>query len=369
MGRRWGKTTLAVNRIAGPALEGFPVGWFAPNYKYLTEAWTDIARHLQPVITSKNSQSRRMELVTGGVLEFWSLEDPDSGRSRKYKHVVVDEASKARHLKYAYTHAIRATLADFKGTIDFLSTPKGHDFFWELHCRGGAEPGWASWTMPTWSNPFIDRAEVEDLRKGLPERVFQQEIEAKFLEDAGGVFRKVRAAVDEGRSKAGPPEAGQHYSLGVDLARIEDFTVIAVLNSAGRQVYHERFNQISWERQIGAIKAVAERYRGTCYLDSTGVGDPLYEALRRAGVRVKGYTFTNASKEALVDHLALQIEQGKLRLMDVPEQTNELLAYQYELTPSRNVRMNAPEGMHDDCVIALALAAWGIGHRNVIKVY
>ena len=95
-------------------------------------------------------------------------------------------------------------------------------------------------------------------------------------------------------------------------------------------------------------------------MDSTGVGDPIYERLRDAGLRVYSYQFTNTSKEHLIDSLAMQLEQGKLRLMDIPDQENELLAFEYELTPSRNVRMSAPEGMHDDCVISVALAAWGV---------
>jgi hypothetical protein len=46
--------------------------------------------------------------------------------------------------------------------------------------------------------------------------------------------------------------------------------------------------------------------------------------------------------------------------MDEPQQTAELVEYAYEITAARNIRMNAPAGQHDDCVIALALAAWGI---------
>jgi hypothetical protein len=52
--------------------------------------------------------------------------------------------------------------------------------------------------------------------------------------------------------------------------------------------------------------------------------------------------------------------------MDLPAQTAELLAYRYELTPARNVKMSAPAGMHDDCVIALALANWQLAtHKPV----
>lgn len=365
-GRRFGKSILGENRIVKPALEGRPCGWFAPNFKYLLEAWTDLNRILKPVIARSDSQQRRIELITGGVIEFWSMEDKDAGRSRKYKHVVIDEAAKARHLRYAWTHAIRATLADLEGTADLLSTPRGMDFFAECFAQGQdpLNPEWAAWQMPTSTNPHIPPGEIEELRRTLPERVYQQEILAQFLEDGGSVFRNVTAAIDKGRKDNEGPQPGVSYLMGVDLARVEDFTVLTVMDGAGRQVYFERFNQISWERQIAAIKAVAARYRAVGYIDSTGVGDPIFERLRRDGVPMRPYGLTNASKEALIDNLAVLIEQGKVRLMDEPTQANELKSYAYELTAARNVRMNAPEGMHDDTVIALALACWGLHRRS-----
>ena len=215
--------------------------------------------------------------------------------------------------------------------------------------------------MPSTANPHVPASELESLKTDVPERVYRQEILAEFLEDAGGVFRKVTEAVDRGRRSDTGPIAGHRYSTGIDLARVEDFTVITTLDSKGIQVYHERFNQISWERQISAIKAVLARYPGQAVMDSTGVGDPIYEALHKAGCKVQGFQFTNASKTELIDGLALALEMGHLRLMDVPEQENELKAFEYTLSPSRNVTMSAPEGMHDDCVIALALAGWAQG--------
>ena len=346
-------------------MAGKPVAWFAPNFKYLSEAWRDFSRYLAPVITRSSQTERRIELVGGGSIEFWSLEDPDSGRSRKYQRVCIDEAAKARHLEAAWTGAIRATLADYQGDADFYSTPRGHDFFWKSYTRGldPEQHEWACWQFPTASNPFINSGEIEAARQQLPERVFRQEYLAEFLDDAGGVFRGIREAVDVGRVENEPAAAPGRtgYTLGVDLAKVEDFTVLTVVDSDLKQVYHERFNQISWERQIASITRVATAFKADIVIDSTGVGDPIFERLRTAGLPIIPYSFTNASKEALINNLAMRIEQGQIRLMDIDTQTNELIAYQYELTPSRNVRMNAPEGMHDDCVISLALAAWGRG--------
>lgn len=360
-GRRFGKTTLGVNRLCRPALEGYPTGWFAPNYKYLAEAWRDFNRVLRPVLRSSNASEKRIELITGGVIEFWTLQDPDCGRSRKYKRIAIDEAGRARNLEVCWNESILPTLTDLKGDADFYSTPKGLNWFWKAFTWGQDpnEPDWASWQLATVANPFIDPEEVEKYRRKLPERVFKQEYLAQFLEDAGGVFRCVTESIDAGRNQPEPRRKVGCYAMGVDLARVEDFTVLTVVDSTGRQVYFERFNHISWERQIGSIKAVADRYDVVAFVDSTGVGDPIFERLLNAGVKAEAYQFTNASKNRLIDNLALALERGKLRLMDLPEQTAELLAYQYELTESRNLRTGAPEGMHDDCVIALALAVYG----------
>ena len=365
-GRRWGKTKLGINRLIGPALEGGPVGWFSPTYKMLAEVWRETRELLLPVTQRVSTQEHRLELITGGVVDMWSLDSADSTRGRKYRRVVVDEAAMVPNLTDAWNAAIRPTLTDYIGDAWFLSTPKGQNFFWQLFNQGQDDlyPDFGSWQMPTSGNPIISPGEIEDARWALPERVFQQEFLALFLEESGGVFRGVSAVIDPGRNQNEPHQPGETYSLGVDLARVEDFTVLTVLDSKRRQVYHERFNQISWERQIAAITKTAQAYNARVWLDSTGVGDPIFEQLRKAGLNVTGYTFTNASKEALIDALALGIEQGETRLMDLPAQTSELQAYQYELTPSRNIRMNAPEGMHDDCVIALALAAWGLARNR-----
>jgi hypothetical protein len=380
-GRRWGKSTLGIDRLVVPALEGYPTAWFSPTYKMLSDLWRETRRVVAPVTERVNAQEHRIELVTGGVIDMWSLENPDSVRGRKYKRAVIDEAAMVPNLADAWNYVVRPTLTDFEGDGWFLSTPKGRNFFWHLHEWGQDphRPEYASWQMPTLANPFIKASEVEDARQNLPERVYQQEYLAQFLEDAGGVFRGVSECVDKGRTQNEPATTPGNV-LGVDLARVEDFTVLTVLNPAGRQVYHERFNEIKWERQIATIERVAKQYHATVYLDSTGLGDPIFEQLRGRGFQIHGYQFTNASKEALIDSLAMALENGRRRLMDVPAQTTELLAYQYELTPSRNVRMNAPAGMHDDCVIALALANWGIsqpsvgrpvagGHRPVVQAY
>jgi hypothetical protein len=365
-GRRFGKSVLSRRRLLRTSARSLPAAYFAPTYKMLADYWRETVAEWFPIIEKMNVQEKRLQLRGGGSIDMWSLDEPNAARGRKYAHIAIDEAASVARLEEAWQEVLRPTLSDLRGTADFYSTPRGQDFFWRLWQRGQDSefPEWQSWQIPTSANPYISKAEIESARIELPQRVFEQEYLAIFQESSGGVFRKVAESVDKARTENEAYNANRRYAMGVDLARVNDFTVISVVDETGRQVYFERFNQISWERQIESIKRVAEQYKAQVVMDSTGVGDPVYEQVRKLGVRVTPFQFTNSSKEQLIDNLAMRIEQGEARLMDVPVQTSELQAYQYELTPSRNVRMNAPSGLHDDAVIALALAMWGINKRT-----
>lgn len=366
-GRRFGKTTLVSILLSETMLDGYPTAYYAPTYKQLAFVWRDIKTLLAPVIKDKSETEHRIELLTGGTLDMWSLDTDRPGVGRKYKRAAVDEAGMCGNLEEQWTEAIRPTLTDLRGDALFAGTPKGRNYFWRLYCHG-LDPlylDWECWQMPTTANPYIDAAEVEAARQMLPERAFLQEYMADFIEESGGVFRKVREAVDIGRRENEEPQDGRWYYGGADLARVADFTVITIFDDTGKQVYFERFNQISWERQVDCVVNAAIKYGAMITIDTTGVGDPVFEQIAtRLADKVKGkssrasvrpFHFTNTTKTSLIDNYALLLERSGLRLMDISEQTNELLSFQYELTAHRNIIMSAPVGMNDDCVISGAL--------------
>lgn len=189
-GRRIGKTALGIELAEREALKGLPVGWFSPTYKFLSEAWRDIKYSLAPVTRAKSETEHRLELIDGGVLECWSLDDTDAGRGRKYARIVIDEAAMVRNLEEAWEESVRPTLTDLEGDAWFMSTPKGFNYFHTLFERGQdpAYPQYASWQLPSSANPFLPASEIEAARAELPERVFRQEYEASFVDDASMIF-------------------------------------------------------------------------------------------------------------------------------------------------------------------------------------
>lgn len=347
-GRRWGKSALSVNLLCETALEAYPAGYFAPTYKLLDGTFNECLSALEPVIKRKNDH-QFIELITGGKIEFWSLENELAGRSRKYKRAIIDEAAFAKELWIRWTESIRATLSDYKGDAWFLSTPKGKNDFHKLFMRGkSGEHNWMSWQMSTYSNPFIDPLEIDDAKKDLPELAFSQEYLAEFNENVANPFGQAYI------SQCTYPLSNQPaVCYGIDLAKSYDWSVIIGLDKNGSVCHFDRW-QSDWRT---TTRKILDLPKGLIAIDSTGVGDPIGEDITRVRSGVELFKFTSHTKQQIMEGLAVAIQS---RLITFPQGaiTDELSNFEYEFTRS-GVKYSAPTGLHDDCVCALALA-WSI---------
>ena len=358
IGRRAGKTVLGEDLACEPDVLPYPVGWFSPTYKDMLEVWRELSSRLVSIASRVNASERRIENIAGGLLEFWSLDNVNAGRGRKYKRIIIDECAFVPNLLDAWNYSLRPTLVDYRGDAYFLSTPKGRNGFYQLYQNARSDPDWGSCQLPSSVNPKLPAGEIEAMRRGLPERVFAQEIEAAFLDDAGGVFRRV---MDCATATEAQPEQGHQYLFGVDWARTNDWTVVTVIDATTkRMVYMDRFNQIDYRLQVSRLKALAERYQPDAIIaEANSMGGPLVETLQWEDLPVQPFTTTNATKAAIIDGLALAFERGELTILNDATLINELQAYESERLPSGLIRYSAPEGMHDDCVMSLALAWYG----------
>jgi hypothetical protein len=349
-GRRFGKTTLGEQLLIDPAIRGNPTAWFAPTYKLLSEVWRDVVSMVKPLTPTISVQERRIQFFTGGSIDFWSLDQPDAGRGRKYKRVVIDEAGIVRSLEQAWQEAIRPTLADLKGDAWFLGTPKGRNYFHRLFARGesGAEPEWKSWRLPTTANPSIDPDEIEAARRDMPPAAFSQEFLGIPADDGGNPFgiSAIRACSKGVSLSPGP---ATHY--GVDLAKSHDWTVVCGLDAGGRVAVLERWQSDWGQTRQRVLDLIGNK---PTLIDSTGVGDPITEDIARERSNASGYKFTSTSKQQLMEGLASAIQRQEIWF---PEGwlTAELEAFEFEYRAG-GVRYSAPEGLHDDGVCGLALA-------------
>jgi hypothetical protein len=373
-GVRWGKTLCAAMEGIVAAMEPKErsIGWVvAPTYDLADRVFREIivivARSLRHRIVTLKDHERRLVLrnMAGGLSEIRgkSADNPVSLLGEGLDWVIIDEAARMKPL--IWESHLSQRLLDKKGWALLISTPRGKGWFYDAWRRGqGSDQDYESWNQPSWTSPFLDRDQIEQERERLPERVFRQEYGGEFLEGSGSVFRHVRECAT---GTLGEPEPGQVYYAGLDLAKVEDYTVLVILDRLGRVIHVDRFNKLDWGLQITRIRAAAQRFRHPRILvDTTGAGEPVYESLRRSGCRVLPYPFTSRSKANLIDNLAMLLERRQLVLPRPevwPTGIEELEAFEYSVTESGTVRTGAPGGYHDDCVVALALAAWELRER------
>lgn len=356
-GRRSGKTTTGEAIACRCALENNPVGWFAPNYKYLLDAWREIRSMLGKAVVRANEQEKRLEIIGGGIIDFWTMDSPDPARGRKYALAIIDECGIVKDLLECWNGAIRPTLVDYRGSAWFLGTPKGRREFFQLYSKGeSGEPDWASFRLETKDNPLIDPREIEDAKRDMPPAVFDQEMRGIPADDGGNPFGLAAIA-----NVYRPFQPGPVAVYGIDLAKSQDWAVVIGLDANGNEAYFSRW-QGPWSDTIErVVNTIGD---APTLVDSTGVGDPVLEQIQRRVPQAQGFHFSGPSKQRLMEGLSVAIQSESIRLAN-PIMRTELETFGYEYTRT-GCRYSAPTGLHDDCVCALALA---VQHKLTRKTF
>lgn len=364
-GRRWGKTRLGVNECLDAAAQGGRAWWVSPSYKTSEVGWRPLRQIARKIPNAEiRLVDRMVTLPNGGFVAVRSADNPDSLRGEGLDFVVMDECAFMQ--KEAWAEAIRPALSDRQGKALFISTPKGRNWFWEAYMRGvNGEEGWESWTFPTANNPFIAASEIEASKRDLPEMIFRQEYLAEFIDDSGGVFRRVQeAAVLEPKEY----EQGRQYVAGVDVAASVDYTVVTVLDAETKEMVHmDRFNRVDYPVLIDRLEAVYKRYHLTSMVvESNSIGRPVIDELVARGLAIVPFTTTSATKQAIIQSLQSAFENGQIKVINDPVLVGELLSFEAKRNASGSFSYSAPDGMHDDTVMSLAIAWYGLSSGSII---
>lgn len=366
-GRRSGKTLGAVYMTV-EYLTTHPnsIGWWvAPTFPLTRKGMRETIHFLRQgrrdLVAAVHRTERRIEFVNGSFLEFRSAHEPDSQLvSEGLDWLVVDEAALIGD-PLIWSQYLRPALADRQGKALLITSPRGRNWLYELWLRG-QDPGdkeVVSWRYSTGEGGFVTAAELAEIERTTPVRIWQQEYLAEFLGDGGEVFRNVTTC----SGPKGQPD--EHTVIGVDLAYVRDFTVLWAMNSALEWIEVQRFQQLDWSVQKVRIVEMYRRLGAKRVLiDVTGIlGQGAVAAeLQRERVNVEPVNFTAENKRALVENLMTKFDQAAIRIPDDPVISEEFRAFTYKAMPSGRDRYEAPEGKHDDAVMACALAAWGQRH-------
>lgn len=362
IGRQWGKSFLAMNVLLKWALEDnhSQCMWVAPIYQQSKKVFTELSNLLSDVGITKsiNKSELTITFINGSVIYFRSAEREDNLRGNTLDYLVVDEAAYIRDT--VWSQVLRATVLVRGKKVLFLSTPRGRNWFYELSLRGESEeyPQYKTFKGSSFDSPYISEQELLEAKLSLPEGIYRQEILAEFLDTGGEVFSNLK--VNCNLTSYPPKVAGEKYYAGLDIGRANDYTVLTILNSKGEVVRILRERQNVWNVIISEVVKVLREYNPRVYVEINGIGDPIYEQIRKQYSQAEPFLTTNDSKQHIIEELILGLNEEKVRLptQDLnPDLYRELSVFTYEYSPkTRRVKYGAPSSFHDDCVMSLALA-------------
>ncbi len=385
-GRRWGKTEAAAIDAASYAVlfPGSEQIIVAPTYDQAGLIARGVERLLldHPMLAKRTSVRKTpyptITLGRSRIMARTADDDGKSLRGHRADRIIVDEAAFVRDS--VITEVIQPMLADRDGQLVLISTPYGRNLFWRLWTAGQAGEGRiASFRFPSSDNPHISRSYIESQRKETPPKSFQAEYLAEFVESMAAVFPWDELNACRSLPAQKPDQSypwHRRIVAGVDWARYTDFTVCVALDitfEPWQIIAIDRFQGLSWEASIERVATFMQHNKVTSALcDQTAVGDPLLEQLQnrlrksvpdQTDIQAIGYVFSQQSKQKLIDNLALGIAHRKLSLpgAEMPNAEallRELEIFEYELHPGGAITYSAPQGQHDDTVIALSLATW-----------
>ena len=375
--RKAGKTGLASNKLILKCLKQKGVAWYvAPTYSQGKEImWRDpemLFKYIPKEVLSgtPNKSELTVPFVSGSILGLKGADDPDRLRGPNPMIVVLDEVYLMK--PEIWTEILMPiAMVNQQMEIWCVGTPKPLGRFWmDLRKKFRKEmeagnPDYFELTLTAEDSGILSDAALAQARKEMTQAAYEQEMMCVERDSDGVVFRGVERCILPRDYREDHADLRCPHKFGVDLARVQDWTVMIGINRTTFTVdYFDRYNQIDWQLQKARIEAACRRFgNATADIDSTGVGDPIVEDLQKRGLNVRGVNLGGVTKDHLITNLALMIEQGKIRFPRIPELIEELQMYGYEVTKSGRTRYSAPDGRHDDCVIALALAAWELGSR------
>lgn len=387
--RKAWKSTLAINELFrwANAIQGtyWYVAPFLSQAKKIIWNEPEMAAKYCPeeIWAKRNNSELTITFPNGSVVYIMGADNPDSLRGPNPRGVVLDEYDDMK--VDVWSGIIQPIVtANPNAWVWFVGTPKGRrDLFkkfqyaqeqMEIERTTGKKSEWFAMKLQASTSGIIPAAGLEEAQKTTTEDFYKQEYEVEFLEGAGTFFKGIKYCLYEPK-RGDQITTNKRYQVGMDWGKVNDYTVLTPFDlttfTVGNQ---ERFNQIDYNLQKSRAEAFYLRFnKARCIMDSTGVGEPIFDDLSQRVSRLEPFIFTERSRNDLLNNLKLLIEQRKIKIPNEPTLISELESFQYQLVASgrtgARIKVGCPDSQHDDCVMSLALSVWDIPKEHLDATY
>ncbi len=193
--------------------------------------------------------------------------------------------------------------------------------------------------------------------KNLFYQEYPESVETCFLTSGKGYFSSLDLS-ETFTSQSNNERIPNHvYAAGMDFGQSIDYTFMTVIDrTENRQVDFIHLNKLPWSVQrLEIIKLYRKWNLSSLKAEANSIGEVNIEELEKEGLVIERFTTSNSSKSFIMQKLYEALENG-LKLLDWNVQRLELNSIESKQTPTGLWSISAPNGLHDDTVIGLALA-------------
>jgi len=358
--RGGGKTLLSINLALKWVLEtsNSKLGYITPIYSLGKEVFDIIVSKTYEVIESSNKSDLTIKFVNGSTIKFLSADRADSVRGFRFHYLIVDECAYVN--KDSIENAILPTLNPLGKKCLFISTPRGKNHFYEYYLRGQEDNNddYFSYRISLNDCPYVKPELIEEARKSLPADVFRAEYDAEFTDSTNDVFQnlEINCVLNEWEQ----PNRTNKYFAGIDVGLSNDFSVLTIINEAGRVAFIDRVNNDTLENISNRFIEHLNRYGvSACYVEGNGLGVGMFELINKRIRGVKKHITTQDNKMTAVRTLMSDLDSGVIELPTkefYPALYNEMSAFTFKYSANGKISFSHPKGMNDDVVDSLWMA-------------
>ena len=352
----------------------------SPSFKQAKNIYQTIVDAIvkSGIIKSKNKTDLVITLINGSTINFKSAEQREQLRGYTADFLCIDEAA---YIPDSIFYLVLPWVDAKKAPLLMVSSPFIKQGFFFQYYSYGIEKSHNTVTID-WSNniykesieQILSASKLEEYRQVLPKNVFLTEYLGEWLDDEGTVFTNIKSSL-----KKCEIQPTDKLFVGIDWSNQgeNDYTVISVFNQKGNQVMLKYFNNSTPLRQIQLIVQQLEPYAKQISIiccESNSIGTPYTDLLKEKSQilaqKVTLFNTSNTSKNAGILNLQTAMENGEATLLDDDKQKNEFSYFSASYNQkTRNVTYGAPQGLHDDIVMATVFAYDALKNGKVVGVY
>lgn len=376
-GRRFGKSMLALNWIVKELVNNCHTRGIlvSVNHSQIKTLLFDLDKAFSytGIIKQINKSDKIIYFNNGSILKCFVASNHDRIRGERVDYAVLDEF--AMYDNQAWEASIQPTLATSRNPkVLFISTPRGRGLWFNLFNLGyDSNSSWANYTARSEDNPLVQSEWLNDMREQASNRIWRQEYLAEFIDDGGEVFEGLDACLID--------RYATHYNklyIGIDIGIKNDYSVIYIQNEKLETVYYERYLPGSIDRCVTWIWNILQRYDYHNYFIDieTNRFDSVYTELKNRFKEIKvnpdriisPTDLNHSEKNKNVEQLSVLIEQNKIKIIRDNYVISELKSFTFCFSKSNNIIYSAPQGLHDDAVMAILSSLRCFNQNNRVKM-